>query len=438
MLSVSQAIDKTDTKPSELELSKTDLESQPEEGTDWEERESAQLYNVAKQHHQHGDLQAAIKDYSEILEFFPNTTSWQIACIELCNIYLETNNTKACQGILERLSHKRTDGDGMPPLMLMAHWDFFVESKDIAQLKSWLQQRKQSELKSLRINDAWKARFKKLLRQNNFSHQQLIDVWWLMGHPSPLDALLQMAEASQGLLLSKSLCLTLLSRTLLGEQAQALERTLNLMGVNGWAKSVKVGLHNHLDTHGITLTKLKWKSTWLRFCIKHHLYGEAQDLLNTLDPQQHLSERFICATHLNHLNEAANLLIDSPPWLKTALPYEEMLTLCRRLGKEPFLKPLLPKCLEVLKPQLRDIIEADLTSPGPHRKQRLNKIITEGDLYGPRAALVLGKELGRERDHQALGDLIKKVEQHYPTAIETINQLEQLSKTLNTLQEDNS
>jgi hypothetical protein len=205
------------------------------------------------------------------------------------------------------------------------------------------------------------------------------------------------------------------------------------MGRNGWAQDVQLTFTNYIQNNQLDIKDLTWSNLWLRFAIKHHLDQEALDLLKLLPEDQHLPERVISLVNLKRFNEGARILLKQPPWLSTALPYHILLKLCRGLNEEDYLQPVLKELLKNFKPALSEILQADLMSPGEARKTTLQSIVDKGQLYGPRAALSLGRELGISRDIEGLNTLIAQTKQKFPTASDTLNKLDNIVNTLNVL-----
>ena len=395
---------------------------------DEDNAESERLYQTAQRYLDQGDSKKALIELSEILEFFPHTESWPLACLELSKIYCLDKNFHSAQLILKRLTDQPHYNESLHVEILFAQWDFYSTAEKFKDLWKWIEKLSPEEKKQLRLDQRSGERFIRMITDNKIHLNELLDLWNKLEHPSPLNALNELISKNDGYLFNKQQSGIFLDHCLSAEKIDLIESTSRFMGQNGWSEEAQRQFLAHQSDPNSEL----WKGVWLRFLIQHQLYQQAFDLIPK-DNDSYTTELCLALIGLKNWDRSAQIIISNADWISASIPYAEMLKCAQGLASQNQYRLLLSNFLKCLKIPLQKMLETEILPSGESRIKNLSQILADDSVYGPRAGLLLAKAYLSERDLVQLIHLKEQLHLKYPSLKSTIDEVQTSIDTLQSL-----
>jgi hypothetical protein len=399
----------------------------------WDESESLKLYLQGQKEIQLGRPKEALMNFSEILEFFPLTESWPLACIEIAKIYRLNKNFHAAQNVLQRLSAHQSHYRTINTDVLFAQWDFLYQSEQIPNLLRWLDGRSEEEKKLFRLDPRIEEHFNAMTQDPKYSMEDILQLWNRLGHPSPLQSMFELINKNNGYLLNKQQSGVFLHHCLLAEKLNLIAAISRMMGKNGWADEAQLQFLAHRDDPN----SQQWKGVWLRFLLNHQLYQEALALIPRGD-ENYAAEEALAWIGLKNWDRAAQNIIRHSDWITSSLPYEDLLKLAKGLSLQPQYHLLLEDMFAALKPPLKNMLKTEIMPRGAARVQSLTNIYKNDSFFGPRAAMLLGESFHSQRKLNDLIELHQTLILRFPAEKSIANEIQTAIATLQSLQGKNN
>ena len=433
--------DRNEVEPEPLD--NTTTQTSPEESLNWEESESGKIFGLAQKHLAQENSKDALREFSEILEFFPNSSLWPKTCLQIFYIHLGNSHHDTAQQVLTRLLEKEHLPPELNMELLFAQWDFFHQIKDESRLNAWLIKRSPEEKKKLRTSSAFIQRFKQSLRDPTTPLLKLLQLWVSLKPPRPMESFILLHQPEKGFAFRRDQVNALLTKLLNDSSSRPsidlISQVMNIMGKNGWAS----------DAHQCflqTQRQPELSKIWVRFLLKHQLYSEATETILTTAPtgaqnetkkphKQDFSLEIIEANiGLQLWNEAAAAVKNQGSWVFSALPYPMTLQLFKGLYGQAHLQIQIEDLYQMLNPNLRAMVQVELEERQEKRESQLLELLEKGSLYGLRAAELLNTMYVTQRDQKKLSTLLKKLQKSHPNAKTIHSVIEKSIRTLNQLQ----
>ena len=439
------------TEPSPNEIAPTEQltptqESKENASLSWDETESLKIFELAQKLLAQENTKGALREFSEIVEFFPNTSIWPKACLQVYYIHLNNMHSDSAKQVLTRLIEKSNLPANLTMELLFAQWDFYQQNKDHAQLNDWIAKRSSEEKKKLRTSPDFIQRFKQSLKDPSISTLHLIQLWVNLEPPRPMESFIHLHQPEKGFTFSREQMNVLLTKLLteftIGSSNDLISRIMNIMGQNGWGP----------DAHQCFLNSPQHPELyqmWIRFLLKHQLFSEA---LSTIDraianatsetkplTKHDLSLEIIEANiGLLQWNEVATAVKNEGSWIFSALSYPMALQLMKGLHQKVHLKLQVEDVYLLMNPELRNMIQVELEEHDETREKKLLELLANHSLYGVRSAELLNTMYVVQRDQNKLSALLQKLEQSHPQAKTTLSAIKKSIHTLKELQPSKS
>ena len=396
-----------------------------------DQAESKIIYQRAKKVLEQGESKKAVLEFSEILEFFPNTESWPLACLSLTAIYRLDKNIHSAQVVLNRLTAHPIFSQSFRLEILFVRWDFLSLPEQFQDLSKFLNELSVDEKKQLRVDQRTKERFIHMIQEDKILLNNIIALWSKLDHPSPLHAMSELLSRDAGFLFNKQQSGLLLDCCLQEKKTDLIESISLAMGQNGWAdQAQRQFVARQADPENSI-----WRGIWLRFLIQHQLYSQALELI-PINNDNYSTE--LCLTHigLKNWDRAAQIVIAQADWISSAIPYDEMLKCTQGLASQSQYRLLLDDFLKILRAPLQKMLKTEILPSNRERLEKCSQIFAEDSVYGPRAGLLLAKMHLAQRDLTALIKLKDIVGQRYPSANHLIIEVQTSIGILQALQKD--
>lgn len=393
--------------------------------TAWEEKESKAILEVARRFEGQGRLEEAVKEYSEILEFFPDTKPWREACIRLSDLYLKTRREEQSRLVLARLKRRADQKtEDLVEDVLIAHVQNFINREAYKEMGLWLKERSEKERERLRGSEDLIALWAQLQQRSDLGPEEILNLWSQFGHQRPIKGLVEMAR-KEDIPLSKEFLLLLHREVIKLEDVDTLSSVTSRMIQSGWGKSA----HAQFKESGDKANALK--SLWLQSMISGRLFEEALEVLDTMeDSKDRIVERMGVLIGLKRFEQGFHLLRANSSWLENALTMEQFGALLEGVLALPQGPLYGEQFLEALKEGgKRDLLQARWMLQGKEKELKLRKIAENDDFYGSQAAGDLGEILSEEGRLTELREWEVLISKRFPDSPE----LKELRKRVETL-----
>jgi tetratricopeptide (TPR) repeat protein len=380
------------------------------EVTVWEQKESQKIFEKAGRLEEQGQLEDAVKEYSEILEFFPDTTPWREACIRLSDLYLKTRREDQSQLVLARLRREdKSKTSDLEDKVLIAHVQNFVNREAYGEMKTWLLERSPKERQILRGSESLIPLWAQLQVRSGLEPKVILELWSLLGHQHPVKALVSLGR-EKDLPFTKDLLSFLHLKVIEMGEIETLRSITGRMVRDGWGKIV----HGHFKACGKKADP--WKSLWLHAMISGRLHEEALEVLDTMeDSQDRIVERIGVLVGLERYEDGFHLLRANASWLENALTLYQFEALLEGIMSLPQAQLYREQFFEVLKEGGRkELLLSKSVLKGEEREKKLRELSLKDDFYGPSAALNLGEILAEEGRLEELKAWVEIVAERFP------------------------
>jgi hypothetical protein len=408
----------------------------------WEEGQAGKIYGIAQKHLSLSEKKKALMELSEIVEFFPRTSIWEKACLDVFAIHLLNENERACADILARIQERASDKK-VSLSRKLAHWDYHVQLLDMKGLIPWINKLNQSEKKSFRLDQSFISRFKKLIENPNVDFEQILKIWLALDAPKPFSQLLDLTQKAE-INFSRQQMSTWLIWSLknIPDATDEIFKIAENMGENGWGLEVQKAINEHGK-------KYLADKRWIRFLLKHQLFQEAlkqikvaasDDSQNktSLTDDPYILETLEAHIGLQQWTESMNLATKEAQWIFSALNYKQSLKLFKGLHSQLHLKPSLQQLLTKAPKGLQKLIKVELDDNFDNKEEDLWDIFENDVLYATRSATLLKELFNHQRDSSKLQILLKKVKASLPNEKGLLSSIQQTINTLSTLKGEGS
>lgn len=396
----------------------------------WEQSESRKIFGQARRLQLESDIIEALKLYSEILEFFPDTDVWPLACIQLSDIYLQRKNISASEKVLKRLISYRSrqglvqDGD-----TLLAQWSFFEKLKRIDDLIIWIHKRNEEEKLRLKDSEALKIRVLELARNEELvSHAQLQQLFSAMGYTKPLEKTIGLLE-NPDFLFSENRLKELMNLCLLEESLSLLRKVVTRMQKAGWAESA----HEIFKAHQTHPKSESWKRLWIQLLIDGQMWEPVDELLKDL-PQKDWSREILLSSIGQGKWDRAFLEFKSmEEWIFSSLSIEDLEKFALGIMQDANQKSLLDEFLAMIpEGSKKNFLISGITTD-KDKKIDLLEQLKQDSVYDKKAILELAKHYQKERKFDKIKELFGELQQKAPESNE-FKELKLILDTLSSLQ----
>jgi len=400
----------------------------------WEQAESRKIFGEARRYQLESKLIDALKLYSEILEFFPNTDVWPLTCIQISELYLEQKNFTASQKVLKRLlSYRSAQGLAQDENALLAQWDFFKKLNKIDDLILWLEKRNELEKKILNTSNILEKRLQDIAR--NLESTNLTDLKRLflaLGSLNPLQSMIGLMD-DPNFLYSEQKMVELMQMSMAATDLNILRRIVFTMQKAGWAKAAHLAFlsqQHHPESNS-------WQRLWVQLLLEARLWPEAEALLKDLPQKDWAREFLLSSIGQSNWEQAFLRFKEMENWIFSSLTLEDTLTLAKGLSQNPNHSHLYHDFLNIIpEGSKKDLLLATLSQNQEEKIQLLEKV-KKDSYYEKKASLELGKIYQRNRDLDKIQILYESVQQKYPDCSEA-KELDLILKTLKSLQKPNA
>lgn len=381
-----------------------------------------EIFKRAKAHLENREDREAIREFSEIVEFFPSSSHWALSCIELSRLHLKANQTLASQRMLERLVSRQRETDQAPrPDVLLAQWDVLTQMKRFDDLLLWTRARSQEELRVLRTSSGFRQRWSVLLKEE-VGTLRLRLVWIALGFRKPLEVLLQWSREDQAPL-PQEIHLLVLRRGLENQDPNRVRLALDSIRSTSAVELAHQLFLEQEDPEG------RWTNTWADLLLDSRRFEEALVILNQ-DRDDHATRVMKALLGLGQWEKALNLLRAKDPWLAPSLSFEDLQRLSLGIDGLPQAAFLWPLFLESLKGDVRALFQAQREQDPKAKTQLYRKLVETSSVYGLRAGRRLSELLFKARDLKGLEDLIGLFSTRHASAIEDLRDMKRKLDTL--------
>jgi|SaaInlStandDraft_1057018.scaffolds.fasta_scaffold06755_2 hypothetical protein len=396
--------------------------------TAWEQKESRKIFEMARLLEKQGQLEEAVKEYSEVLEFFPETELWGEACIRLSDLYLKTRREEQSQLVLGRLRRSaKKEKEDLGEDVLIAYVQNFVNREVYEEMKAWLVERSEHEKQVLRASSSLVPLWTQVQERSGLGPKALMELWQELGHQKPLRALIDLGR-EKDVPFSKELLAHLHIKAMEEGDVEALRSIVLRMVADGWGKVV------HEQFKKVGQQADDWKSLWLHGMISGRLHQEALEVLDGMeDSQDRVIERMGVLIGLRRFEEGLHLLRSNANWLENALTFSRFEALLEGVLALPQGHLYREQFFEVLgEGGRKELLLARRVLRGKEKETKLESIALKDDFYGPMAAGDLGRLLAEEGRLEELRGWRDKVKERFPNS-EELGELNQRVEILSGL-----
>lgn len=394
----------------------------------WDDLESKKLYEKAVSNEKKGDIKKAIQDFSEILEFFPDGSSWHNACLHLSNIYLLQKNTTASEDILYRLFQNLPEDPSLFEKILTAKWDFYDKQEKYPDLFKWLNSLNPKERLLLKNSQDIQDRIYKIAKSKNQNIQSLLGIYKTLDYQEPISEILNLIE-HEGFLFSQEHQALLLKLSIQEPNPQLIGRATRSMIQSGWHKKV----HEVFYKHRKHAKADRWMTTWMNTLIDGKLWVEADTLLQSINPEKYVKESYLIMTGLEKWTEAFQLLKKTDSWIYSTLSFEDLNLLLHGLYREKHSRAMALNLVDLLpKGGKQTLLKAEIESDLKKKEILYQWVIKNDSIYTEQAYLSLAKIFFKQRNLDPLRKILKKNEKTFPNS-KTTQEIAQLHHTLSTI-----
>jgi tetratricopeptide (TPR) repeat protein len=403
---------------------------QQEELKVWEQSESRKIFGQARRFQLESELIEALKLYSEILEFFPDTDVWPLACIQLSDIYLQRKNIPASEKVLRRLiSYRSRHGLTQDKDTLFAQWSFFEKLKRIDDLIIWLDKRNEQEKQFLRDSTTLNNRVMNLARNEDLiSHPQLQQLFTALGFTNPLQQVVSLLDHPD-FLFSKSRLQHLLNLCLTQVNLEMLRKVVTHMQNAGWAESA----HQIFLTHQKHPKADTWKRLWVQLLINSQMWIPLDDLLKNLPQKDWSREILLSSIGQGKWDRAFIEFKTMENWIFSSLSSDDLEKFALGITQDSNQNSLLNEFLSMIpKGSKKDFLIASITTDKTE-KVKLLQALKQDSVFDKKAILELAKFHQKERQFDEIKALFEELKQKDPESSE-LKELKLILDTLHSLQ----
>lgn len=396
----------------------------------WEQSESRKIFGQARRHQLESEIIEALKLYSEILEFFPDTDVWPLACIQLSDIYLQRKNIAASEKVLKRLiSYRSRHGLIQDEETLMAQWSFFEKLRKTDDLILWLDKRNEQEKKHLRNSATLQNRILDFARNEELiSHEQLRQLFSALEYEKPLQKVVTLLD-DPDFLFSESRLKELMNLCILQGNLELLRKVVINMQAAGWAESA----HQIFKTHQNNPKAESWKRLWVQLLIESQMWSPLEEILKGL-PQKDWSREILLSSIGQGKWDRAFLEFKAmEKWIFSSLNLEDLEKFAMGIMQDPNQKSLLDEFLSMIpEGSKKDFLISSITTDNNQKIKLLEKL-KKDSVFDKKAILELAKHYQKERQFDKIKLLFDELQQKDSESSE-FKELKLILDTLHSLQ----
>jgi len=403
---------------------------QTSEQVTWEQSESRKIFGEARRFQIQSNLIEALKLYSEILEFFPNTDVWPLACIELSDIYLHRKNINASEKVLKRLlSARSAKGLVQDEHTLLAQWDFFEQLGRINDLIIWADKRNADEKLILREASTLTQRLHKLARNEKLANlTELEQLFTAIGYQKSLHGLIALMDHPDFLFPEKRMQ-ELMIKSISINDHNLLRRIVMTMQKAGWAKTSHQVFLDYRDHP----QKSSWQRLWIQLLIDAHMWEEVTKQLENLPAQDWSREILLTSIGQGKWEEAFVKIQQLEKWIFSSLIFEDLVALAKGLQQNTLSQNLYQDFLKMMPMGgKKDLLLATLSKNVEEKTALLHKLKLD-PYYYQKATLELGKIFQKGRETDKILQLYNELQEKHPDSQES-KELKLILDTLKSLE----
>ncbi|MBF0199596.1 MAG: hypothetical protein HQL32_17905 [Planctomycetes bacterium] len=384
----------------------------PKAQTSWEQTQSKLLFEKANLLEKEGKLEDAIQEYSEIIEFFPRTEHWAMACIRLSGLHLFRKNIEASEELLERLIQSKSNKGDTKIDILMAQWDFFFKLSRFSSLLQWMQQRSDEEKKALRLSPLFTKYITKLAKKEEVDIQIILGLYKAAKFESPIEQTLRLNETNEFLFNEKQMGF-LLKEAMVECQSKLISQACRNMMTSGWHINIhKVFLQNKDNPQ-----KSKWVPTWLNALIEGKMWSQAAELLKELPTKEYLKENYLVFTGLEDWEKAYALLKEADDWVYSVLSFQDLNLLMRGLHAQEYNRFKAKEIIEQIPQEGKKLLlVAEYENKDEAKEPLYKEVIAKHTVYAEIAFEKLAAMYFKQAKQKELGELSKEIEKQAPNS----------------------
>lgn len=377
--------------------------------TDWENKTSQDLYLSALKKIKEGQTSIAIRELSEILEFFPRTKHWPLACIKLSDLYLQQKNSKISEDLLKRLTHSASFNNELNEESLLAQWDFFSKQGRYKKLNEWLNNRSDAEKTLLKKSQPMSERLISMIK--NAPLTQMVSTYRYLGFEDPLSNIIDRVEKEK-FILKKTQLQLILNESILLENVTLIARCARLMAKAGWHKEANEVFNKHASEKPPLFLQ-----SWVNLLMNGKLWSSALNVIDQYQNQDFQKEKVLAFCGMEKWQEAYNIIIDSKKWIFHSLSVEDISEVINGLEDQKVTTELKKNLIsQIPDGEKKNIIIALLENTPDKRENLFKSVIENSSLYSDLAYAELGKIYFKLRQLKNLQGIARELGENHPNS----------------------
>lgn len=376
----------------------------------WLNEQSEQLYKKGYAFEKKGETIEAIKEYSEVLEFFPNTIHWPIVCLRMSKLFLEKNNIQDSELVLNRLKTHSEYAEKFHNEIFAAEFNFYAKRKLFGELLQWLDKKEDLSINKFKDSEVNQKNLRELCFMPEFSLDLLYQIHKKLNVDKAIQKTLSFV-VEKLLVLESKLAQTLLEKSLKNKEIGDVLLCVTLMQKQAYFKEI----HESFKVFSVKDLQESSLNAWIKTLQKGKMWNELEELLVQLDGEQYAIDLYLTYVGLGKWLNAYKIVHKNHKWIFSSLNYEQVLELLRSLSKDKFSKALSDELFSLIKnKEMKAMLKSELETDVDKKAEMIEHVIKSNSLYAEKAHLLLAQHYFVKRNEDGLDRVYNLLIKSYP------------------------